>query len=134
MKKEDIPQDKGYVNELSYAVDKDGKYTTEKSIGWEVKIKALDVAWGDIEKKVEAARQKVINNEASPVLYFMELKIMDIPIIAGYTGFWQWQVKRHLKPRVFEKLSSRKLEKYASVFEITIEELKNLRHTLLQNT
>ncbi len=134
MKKDDIPQDKGALgSEISYVVDKDGNYTTGVSKGWDVKIKALDVAWGDIEKKVADARTRILNNEASPILYFMELKIMDVPLVAGYTGFWQWQVRRHLKPSVFEKLSEKKLLKYAAVFETTIDELRNLRQVLLGN-
>ena len=131
MKKEDIPQDPGalqnFTKEVSYAVDKDGKYVTELSTGWEVKIKALDVAWNDIEKKVADARQKVLNNEASPLLYFMELKLMDIQILSDYTGFWKWQVKRHLKPHIFEKLSDQKLQRYATAFDVTVGDLKN-RH------
>lgn len=130
MKKEDIPQDpsalREFTKEVSYAVDESGKYTTELSTGWDVKIKALDVAWGDIEKKVISARQKVLNNEASPLLYFMELKLMDIEILSAYTGFWKWQVKRHLKPRGFEKLSAKKLQKYATAFDVTVDELKNV--------
>ena len=131
MKKEDIPQDPGalqnFTKEVSYAVDKDGKYVTELSTGWEVKINALDVAWNDIEKKVADARQKVLNNEASPLLYFMELKLMDIQILSDYTGFWKWQVKRHLKPHIFEKLSDQKLQRYATAFDVTVGDLKN-RH------
>lgn len=135
MKKEDIPQDKGALgNEVSYVVDEHGKYTTGISNGWDVKIKALDVAWSDIEKKVTLARQKVLNGEASPVLYFMELKIMDLPIIAAYTGFWQWQIKRHFKPSIFNKLSEKKLRKYAELFEVTTDELKNAHQILAAQT
>lgn len=130
MKREDIPQDPGALGrvtrEVSYVVDENGNYTTGLSSGWDIKMKALDVAWDDIEKKVADARQKVFNKEASPILYYMELKLMNIPILSGYTGFWQWQVKRHLKPLVFEKLSERKLQKYAAVFDITVEDLKNM--------
>lgn len=130
MKREDIPQDPGALGrvtrEVSYVVDENGNYTTGLSSGWDIKMKALDVAWDDIEKKVADARQKVFNKEASPILYYMELRLMNIPILSGYTGFWQWQVKRHLKPLVFEKLSERKLQKYAAVFDITVEELKNM--------
>lgn len=130
MKKEDIPQDpsalRNITKEVSYAVDENGNYVTELSTGWDVKIKALDVAWNDIEKKVADARQKVLNNEASPLLYFMELKLMDIQILSAYTGFWKWQVKRHLKPRVFEKLSAKKLRRYATAFDVTVEALKNV--------
>jgi hypothetical protein len=130
MKKEDIPQDPSALynvtKEVSYAVDENGNYVTELSTGWDVKIKALDVAWSDIEKKVADAKQKVLNNEASPLLYFMELKLMDIEILSDYTGFWKWQVKRHLKPRVFEKLSAKKLQRYATAFDVTVEALKNV--------
>lgn len=134
MKKEDIPQDKGALGgEISYVVDKDGRYTTGISQGWDVKIGALDVAWSDIEKKVNDARNKIIQEQASPILYFMELKIMDVPLVASYTGFWQWQVKRHLKPAVFKKLSEKKLNTYAAIFEITADQLKNLRQTFLDN-
>lgn len=133
MKKEDIPQDKGSISsEISYAIDDDGNYVSCKSLGWDVKLKALDVAWGDIEKKVTEARNKVMAGDASPILYFMELKIMDVPLLAGYTGFWRWQVKWHLKPSVFEKLSKKKLQRYATIFEITVDELKNLRQTFLE--
>ena len=52
---------------------------------------------------------------------------MDLSIVASYTGFWKWQIKRHLKPSVFNKLSEAKLKKYADVFEITVEELKTMK-------
>ena len=130
MKKEEIPQDNGALNkltkELVYAVDSSGNYTTALSSGWEVKAKALDVAWEDIEKRIEAARQKVLNNEASPILYFIELRLMDIGIVSAYTGFWKWSIKRHLKPSVFRKLPESKLQKYAEAFNVSVEELKTM--------
>lgn len=131
MKKEDIPQDKGALgNEVSYVVDENGNYTTGISNGWNIKIEALDIAWSDIEKKVTEAKRKVLNDEASPILYFMEVKIMDLPLVAAYTGFWQWQIKRHLKPSVFNALPPQKIQKYADLFEITPEELKNAKQIL----
>lgn len=130
MKKEDIPQDHGalskFTKELCYAVDSSGNYVTALSTGWEVKAKALDVAWEDIDKRIADVKQKVLNKEASPLLYFMELRLMDLIILSAYTGFWQWQIKRHMKPGVFEKLSSSKLEKYAKAFNVTPEELKTM--------
>ena len=131
MKKEEIPQDMGALGkitgEIVYAVDESGKYTTELSNGWEVKSSALEVAWKDVEQRIEAARQKVMNMEASPILFFMELRVMDIPIVAAYTGFWKWQVKKHLKYTVFEKLSTSRLEKYAELFEVSVEDLKSMK-------
>ena len=130
MKKEEVPQDLSSLGkitkEVCYATDEAGKYTTELSQGWDVKISALDAAWQDIGERVEAAKAKVLRGEASPLLYFMELKLMDIKVLAGYTGFWKWQIKRHLQPTVFKKLSDRALRRYAEVFEISVADLSSL--------
>ena len=130
MKKEDIPQDPSALTKLTkevvYAVDSSGNYTTELSTGWEVKATALNVAWDDIEKRIATAKQKVLNNEASPLLYFIELRLMDIGIVSAYTGFWKWAIKKHLKPQAFKKLSEEKLKKYARTFNVSVEELKTM--------
>jgi hypothetical protein len=129
MKKEDIPQDTGafgkITKEVQYATDAAGNYTTELSKGWEVKNSANDAAWQDIEERVRIARERVLKNEVSPLLYFMELKLMDIKVLAGYTGFWPWQIRRHMKPSVFKNLSDRRLQRYAEVFEVRVDDLKN---------
>jgi hypothetical protein len=130
MKKEDVPQDLSSLGkitkEVCYATDKSGKYVTELSKGWDVKITALDTHWEEIETRVTIAKQKVLNNEASPLLFFMEKSLMDAEILAGYAGFWTWQVKRHLRPEIFKKLSDKKLQRYAEVFNVTIDDLKNI--------
>ena len=131
MKKDEIPQDNGALNKLTrevvYATDQQGKYSTELSTGWDVKSTALDLAWEDIDQRIRAAKEKVLAGQASPILYFMELRLMDLPILAGYTGFWQWSIKRHLKPGVFKKLPERKLKKYAEAFNISVEALKQMK-------
>jgi len=131
MKKKEVPQDDSSIKdskfkELCYAVDEDGNYVTAKSTGWSPKTIALDNALEDINERVANAKQRVLNNETSPIEYYMELHKMDLPILSSYIGIWQWRVKRHLKPKVFQKLSEKVLKKYASVFEISIEELKNI--------
>ena len=130
MKKDEIPQDPSaldkFTKEVCYAVDSSGNYVTELSRGWEVKATALDVAWKDIEERITAARLKVQNGEASPLLFFMELRLMDAGIVSAYTGFWKWQVKRHLTPAVFAKLSDRKLQQYAEAFNVSVTELKTM--------
>ena len=73
-----------------------------------------------------AARQKVLAKQASPLLFFMEKGLMDVAIVAGYTGFFGWQVKRHLTPAVFERLADKKLQRYAEVFNVSVEELKTM--------
>lgn len=131
MKKEDVPQDPsalvGVTRDVCYVKDKDGKYTTDLSIGWEVKKQALDNAWDDIRERVAEAALKVKNGEISPVFYFMELKLMDVALLSGYTGFWKLTVKRHFKPQVFKRLNDKKLAIYAKAFDITVDELKNFK-------
>lgn len=130
MKKDDIPQDLGALGkitkEVCYATDSKGKYITGLSSGWDVKTDALDAAWNDIEKRINAAKQKVLNNYASPIFFFMEYRLMDLRILSDYTGFWKWQIKRHLKPAIFNKLSNKKLQKYAEAFNITTADLKSM--------
>lgn len=131
MKKEDLPQDPGalekFTREVCYVKNKDGKYETALSRGWEVKKQALDSAWDDVNERIEEARKAVASGEKSPIYYFMELRLMDLPVLSGYTGFFPFFIKRHLKPSVFNGLSDRKLEKYASAFDVTLQELKNFK-------
>ncbi len=131
MKKEEIPQDAGALNKLTrevcYAVDHTGHYTTELSTGWEVKTSALDVAWEDIHHRIENARQKVLKKEASPILFFMEFRLMDVGIVAAYTGFWKWTIRRHLNSTIFDRLPEKKLKRYADAFHVTVEALKSMK-------
>ncbi|QKJ32660.1 hypothetical protein HQ865_23815 [Mucilaginibacter mali] len=130
MKKENVPQDLSALakitKEVCYATDESGQYVTQLSSGWDVKISALDAAWQDIDGRVAQARQQVIDGKASPILFFMEYRLMDIKLLAQYTGFWQWQIKRHLKPDVFNELSEKKLTLYAEAFNVSIADLKTL--------
>jgi hypothetical protein len=131
MKKEELPQDPSvldkFTKDLCYVVDESGNYTTGLSRGWEVKAAALDLAWDDIKERIEDARQKALKGEISPLLFFMELRLMDMDTLAGYSGFWKWQIKRHMKPSVFNNLSPQKLQRYAKVFEVSVDDLKNVR-------
>lgn len=131
MKKEDVPQDPsalvGVTRDVCYVKDKDGKYTTDLSIGWDVKKQALDNAWDDIKERVAEAAAKVRNGEISPVFYFMELKLMDLTLLSSYTGFWKWTIKRHFKPSVFKSLSDKKLSIYAKTFDVSMDDLKNFK-------
>ncbi len=134
MKKEEVPQDKSFFKEehgkeLCYAVDDQGNYTTALSSGWEAKTIALNNALSVIEERIADAKQRVLENKTSPIEYYMEVCKMELPILASYVGMWQWRVKRHFKPSVFKKLSQKALQKYAEVFDISVEQLKNIELT-----
>lgn len=131
MKKDNVPQDQSNLSsknmkELCYAVDENNKYTTELSSGWEPKTIALSNAMKDIEERIANAKEKVKNNLTSPIEYYMEVHKMDLSILASYVGMWKWRVKRHFKPNVFKKLSNKTLKKYATVFDISVEQLKSI--------
>jgi hypothetical protein len=130
MKKSEVPQDKSNLEsanlrELCYAVDDNGEYTTEHTTGWDPKTIALNNTLDEIKERIQDARQRVLNNVSSPTDYYMELHKMDVSVLASYVGIWQWRVKRHFKPSVFKNLNSKLLQKYADVFEISIDELKH---------
>ncbi len=130
MEKDKVPQDqsnltKNNVKELLYATDENGNYTTTLSTGWEPKTIALSNSIDEINERIADAKQQVLDGEASPIVYFMEVNKMDLTILSSYVGFWKWRVKRHFKPNVFAKLSDKILKKYADTFGVSIEELKN---------
>jgi hypothetical protein len=118
-------KDRDKLKKLVYAVGKDGKYTGVGSAGWEAENVATKQAWDAIEEELAETEKKVIAGELSPIPYFMQKKLMDLPLLASYVGKWQWQVKRHFKPSQFQKLSEDILRKYADIFGISIQELKN---------
>ena len=129
MKKDEVPQDDGFLKEehgreLNYAVDENGKYTTALSSGWDAKTIALNNALARIEERIADAKRRVLEDKTSPIEYFMEQSRMDIPLLSSYMGIWQWRIKRHFKPSVFRRLSEKTLKKYADVFEIDMKQLK----------
>ena len=131
MKDNEVPQDKSSFTDLYYAVDKKGNYVTKKSTGWEAKKMALGESLDLIDERIDEIKQKVYNKELSPIAYYMELNRMNPSVLAAYYGKWQWVVKRHFKPSVFAKLSEKSLKKYADIFNISIDQLKDI--TLNEN-
>jgi len=132
MKKNEVPQDDGNLSksnmkELVYATDENGNYTTELSSGWEPKSIALSNSIEEINERIAEARNKVAAGKASPIVYFMELNKMDLPILASYVGMWKWRIKKHFKPKVFAGLSDRVLQRYADAFSISLAELKKFK-------
>ncbi len=131
MKKEDLPQDPSaldhFTREVCYVKNKDGKYETALSRGWQVKKEALDNAWEEVNLRIEEARMEVEKGEKSPIYYFMELRLMDTTVLSGHIGIFPFFIKRHFKPSVFKRMKDSKLVKYAQAFEISLDELKNFK-------
>lgn len=129
MRKEEVPQDQGIaegLKEVTYAVDDSGNYVTVPSAGWEPKNISNYQAWEVIGEQIETARQRVLDNEVSPLLYHMARNQMDVTLLAEYMGIMRWRVKRHLKPRIFKKLNSNLLNRYADLLKVTVEQLQDI--------
>jgi len=132
MKREEVPQDPGSLSEknlseLCYAVDENGNYTTVQSSGWDVKSVALNESMTLIQERINQTKKEIAEGKLSPIAYFMELHKMDLHLLASYVGIHKWFVKRHFNPKRFRKLSDKTLKKYADVFEISVDELKNYK-------
>jgi len=130
MKQDKVPQDKENLNEgklakLYYATDENGHYVKVNSVGWEPETVAMRQAWEIVDNDVEEARKKVIDGKASPILYFMKKNIMTVPMVASYMGTIGLQVRLHMLPFFFTRLSRKTMEKYAFTFRISVEELND---------
>ena len=131
MKTNDVPQDdanmlQGKFKEPVYSIDADGNFTTVPSVGWDPKNEVMKEAWDIVNEKIEHAKQEVLAGKKSPLAFYIEKNIMDIKLVASYMGMWRLTVKRHLKPKNFNKLSDETLRRYAEVFNITVEQLLNI--------
>ncbi len=131
MKTTDVPQDdanmlQGKFKEPVYSLDADGNFTTVPSVGWNPKNEVMQEAWDNVNMKIERAKQDVVSGKVSPIAYYIEKNIMDVGLVASYMGIWKYRVKKHLKPKNFMKLSYGMLERYAKVFDITVDQLVNI--------
>jgi len=136
MNLKDVPNDKGYfrgreeLRKIVYATRDDGTYTTANSDGWEVENMATRQAWDNVEAELSRIRQEIAAGRLSPVPYYMCKSLMELSVLASYMGKWKWQVKRHFLPRHFKKLPARTLQRYCTVFNISMEELTDVDHLI----
>lgn len=129
MKKEDVPQQPDLsagCKVINYATDDSGNYTLTQSVGWEVKDVALRQAWEAIDEQLRVVIAAINAGEKSPLAYHMVKNQMDPALLAQYSGISRWQVKRHLKPRVFNKLGAAALAPYLELFDLTLAQLRTV--------
>ncbi|MFT4594271.1 MAG: hypothetical protein ACI85G_000182, partial [Psychroserpens sp.] len=81
-------------------------------------------AWDEINKKVAGTLKKIETGELSVLAYHMEKNIMDVGMLSQYMHISKRNVSKHLEPNGFNSLDEKTLNKYAEVFDITVEELK----------
>jgi hypothetical protein len=71
--------------------------------------------------------QQVLDGELSPLAYHIYNNSFSISVLSSYTGISKRHIKKHLKPKNFNQLDEETLKKYATVFEISIDELKKIQ-------
>jgi hypothetical protein len=126
MKKDEVPQDQGMLGgqrELCYAVDEQGRSVTVHSLGWVVKEIAIAQAWELIHEQIALAKDKIARGECSALVYHMAKNQMNVAMMSQYSGFYHWQIKLHLKPKVFNRLKPSVLKRYAEAFNISVDQL-----------
>lgn len=109
-----------------YKMDENGNYSHALLANWGNKEIVNNQSWDIVKERIREAKEKVLSGELSPIAYYMEKCITDIPMLSKYTGICKWRVKRHLKPSRFNKLSENVLKKYADFFQISIDELRRI--------
>ncbi|MFH7319884.1 hypothetical protein ACHHRT_04630 [Desulfurivibrio sp. D14AmB] len=127
MKISEVPNDTGITEggrEIRYAVDEAGRYSPVGSTGWEPVNIANSLAWEKIQQEVAAMTIAIKNGRFSPLAYYMALNQMDAALLAGYVGISRWRVRLHLKPFFFRRLNDKTLARYATLFNISPDDLR----------
>ena len=130
MKAEQVPQDNSPSydghKKLLYAVDHNGHYKEVKSSGWDIENFATQMAVDELKQQASVAYSDAKAGKVSPLSYHMLTLRLDVSSLAQASGFFQWQVRRHLRPEIFNHLSARKLNIYCDIFAMSVEQLKSL--------
>ena len=111
---------------LMYARDAQGRVVTTRSRGWEAEEIVTSHAVDTLVAQAEDARQRVRAGTASPLEYWMYACRMDVALLSQTSGFWQWRVRRHLKPKHFAALPAKHLARYSEALGLPVSTLQGL--------
>ncbi len=111
--------------ELHYGFDPEKGYVARVDYQYHGNQTIIQQGWDAAEDRLKEVSVKISAGKLSPLAWHMEKNLMELPMLSAYTGIMKWRIKRHLKPGIFKKLKPGLLGRYGSVFNITIEELKN---------
>ena len=116
----------GGQRKAMYARAADGRIVLAPSRGWEVEEIVTTQAVDAMAALAQAAHERVLQGTAAPLEYWMYACRMDVALLAQTSGYWQWQVRRHLRPAPFARLSARQLQRYATALGMTAEAIGRL--------
>jgi len=101
----------------------DGKEWRQK---WEKRFDASAVVMTKHSQEIENVRQQVLSGQLSPLAYHIQTNLFNVKLLSSYAKIPKRHIKKHLQPENFNQLDEETLKKYAEVFEITVEELKEI--------
>jgi hypothetical protein len=119
---------------LHYSVDQQGNWEGKMLANWGAKEIVNTQTWIIVQERINDAKKKVMDGEMSPIGFYMVKCIMDAKLCAEFTGLSARKVNKHLNPKVFATLKPEVLKRYADAFEITVDELVNLKEVLTKET
>ena len=114
------------MEKVMYAKNEQGEFE-RYNYGSSVEEFATQVAVEEYELLKQECLARNKQGLSSPIEYFMYENRMDFPTLASAVGMFQWRVKRHLKMRIFQKMSDALLLRYADVFSMDLFYLKDFR-------
>lgn len=127
---ESVPQEGnatlGGHRKAIYARDAHGRFVIIPSRGWEAEEIVTCHAVDAFRVRAEAVRQRVAAGTASPLEYWMHERRMDPTLLSQASGFWQWRVRRHLRPSGFAGLSAKQIEAYAQALGLSVAGLRQV--------
>jgi hypothetical protein len=109
-----------------YARGADGRMVLVPSRGWEAEEIVTAQAVDALVALAQEARARVLAGTAAPLEYWMHARRMDVALLSQTSGFWQWRVRRHLRPAGFARLSPRQRQRYADALGLSVDALGRL--------
>ncbi len=115
---------------LKFCTEKDGKLVeVYEDISEYSEIVAENVVdW--YRELAERAKERVRDNHASALEYFMYRAEMEPETLAAVTGFSRRQVRKHFRPDAVEAMDRETLQRYADALQVDGEQILNFKGRL----
>ncbi|MEI6456571.1 MAG: hypothetical protein WCO93_09815, partial [bacterium] len=73
-----------YNRELFYSFDKEKGYSARVDYQYDANQTIIRQSWDVAEDRLNSVKQKVIEGKRSPIAYYMEKQLMEVPMLAAY--------------------------------------------------
>jgi hypothetical protein len=117
------------LQKMVYTISEDGQQTYIAPAGVSKKIATIKQVGNETNDLLDDIEARIKAGELSPIAYYLEKNRMTIETLAELMEKWQWQVRKHLEPKVFNDLHSSIIQQYAHIFNITVDKLLHFGET-----